>query len=108
MDSTIIRTPGPQISRKQGKLVPFDATDAAALEAWSAEVRIVIAALQEATLDATAKDRVHSRKELRRRLARMMKRLTGLMSTVRPLQTPPSPHISSDPQLEKLRLVSNP
>lgn len=106
MDSSIIRTPRPQISRKSGKPVVFDAVDAVMLEAWRAEVLTLTTALHEAGMDATSRDRVHSRKELRRRLSKLMKQLHGMLEMVRPLQTPPAPAMASDAQLEKLRLVS--
>ena len=113
MDSTIIRTVSPQISGKRGKQAPLDATDALALEAWSKEAHAVMAALHETGLDATSKARVHSRPELRRRLSKLMKRLHNLVDAVQPLPPPlpppfPPPSASSDPLLEKLRLVSIP
>jgi hypothetical protein len=107
MDSTIIRAPRPQIFRKPGKRVPLEVADVLMLEAWRAEMREVVTALQEATLDATARDRVHSRRELRRRLGKLMKRLSGLVDSVRPSQSPEPPS-ASELQMDKLRLVSVP
>ena len=90
------------------KPTPLDMADERSLAAWLTEVRELTVALHATSMDATARARVHSRKELRRRLSKLTKRLHGLIDTVQPLLTPPClPPAASETQ-ERPRLVSVP
>ncbi len=61
---------------------PVNAADAAALTQWKTDARAVLKDLREAGVDANAGQRVYSREELKRRMARYHKRLDAMLEAL--------------------------
>ena len=78
MNSSTPSTSASQVSVQKGPL------DGPSLSQWLTETRELTGVLHEVAMDATSPERVHSRKELRRRASRLTRRLRVLFDALEP------------------------
>ncbi len=64
------------------KPCPVNVEDAAAVTRWQGETRELLKGLHATGIDAAAKHRVHSRKELRKRVSRLTRKLNAMLDAV--------------------------
>jgi hypothetical protein len=79
-----------RVRLREALRAPVETTDPAALSAYAAELRPIVATLRELTEDATAKRPVYSREYLRDEMLKALRVVEARLDAAAPIQGPAS------------------